>query len=158
MCMRDPNWIQKHIRRGVGPREGLSMVRLPENCMRTYLRVMIIVAHVDGWLYMWTLTTSIVRNQWLWGFEQLQVCRKFMVLINIYQLIKELWIANALANGYWTPLVLLKDYCSLLTIVIQNIMARWKLQLIDTHIPLNVKLWEGNTREKMIAMNISNMF
>ena len=48
--------------------------------------------------------------------------------INIDHLIKELlWIENAVANGYRTTIVLLKDYCSLVTFVIQNLMARWKL-------------------------------
>ena len=48
--------------------------------------------------------------------------------INIDRLIKELfWFEDALANGYKKTNVLLKDYCSLLTIVLQNLMARWKL-------------------------------
>ena len=62
---------------------------------------------------------------------------------NIDHLIKELLlIENALANDYRMTIMLLKDYCSLLTIVIQNLMTRWILQLTDTHIPLTVKPWE----------------
>ena len=41
-----------------------------------------------------------------------------------------------------------KDYCSLLTIVIQNLRARWKLQLTNTHIPLIGMYKEEIQREK----------
>ena len=79
--------------------------------------------------------------------------------INIDQLIKELfWFEDALANGYQKTIVLLKDYCSLLTIVLQNLMARWKLQLIDTHTPLTGKHWEGNIGEKRRVKDIPNLF
>ena len=37
---------------------------------------------------------------------------------------------------------MLKDYCSLLNIVLQNFMARWKLQLTDTHTPMTGKYGE----------------
>ena len=53
-----------------------------------------------------------------------------------------LWFEDALANGYQKIIVLLKDYCSLFTIVLQNLMTRWKLQLTDTHTPLTEKQWE----------------
>ena len=60
--------------------------------------------------------------------------------INIDQSMKVLlWIEDAVANGYQTTIVLLKDYCSLLTIIIENLMARWKLQLTHIHTPLTRK-------------------
>ena len=63
----------------------------------------------------------------------------FYIEINIDQLITELWITNALANGCQMIIVLLKDYCSLLIVVIQILMVRWLLLLTDTHIPPTVK-------------------
>ena len=50
-----------------------------------------------------------------------------------------------------------KDYCSLLTIVIQNLRARWKLQLTNTHIPLIGMYKEEIQREKESKGHI-NMF
>ena len=78
--------------------------------------------------------------------------------INFDQFIKELfWFEDALANGYQKTIVLLKDYYSLLTTVLEILMARWKLQLTDTHIPLTRKHWEGNISEKRRAKDIPNM-
>ena len=51
--------------------------------------------------------------------------------------------------GQWLPktIAILKDYCSLLTIVVQNLMTRWKLQLTDTHTPLTEN-YRGENQER----------
>ena len=55
-------------------------------------------------------------------------------------------------------IVILKDYCFLLIIVVQNLMAIWKLQLIDTHTPLTEKYLRENPRDELRAKDMLVMF